>query len=141
MLTYDGGCACGAIRYQSADPPVEAGYCHCRICQRSSSAPVLVFASFPVASFQYRRGEPNIFASSDHGHREFCNQCGTQIAYRDAQAAITVDVNVGSLDDPSAVAPEMHIWCDSRISWFDTHDSLPRYAQEKTKTDVQSGED
>jgi hypothetical protein len=36
-------------------------------------------------------------------------------------------VTIASLDDPSQVAPEYHIWRGSRIDWFDTTDRLPRH--------------
>ncbi len=35
-----GGCLCGAVRYESEEPPTDSNYCHCRICQRTSGAPV-----------------------------------------------------------------------------------------------------
>ncbi len=118
---------CGALRYVSASDPTEAGYCHCRICQRSTGAPVLAWASFPVDGFQYTSGKPGIYQSSDHGHREFCSSCGTQIAFREIFDPKTVDVNVGSLDDPEQITPTCHIYFGSRISWFELTDSLARY--------------
>jgi hypothetical protein len=130
-MTYVGGCACGALRYESVSPPVESGYCHCRLCQRTSAAPVLVFASFPVAGFRYTSGAPTIYYSTEHGTREICPKCGTQIAYREAEGAVTVDVNAGCLDDPTTITPTHHIWCSSRIPWFETADSLPRFDAKK----------
>lgn len=129
-----GGCACGAIRYETLSPPIESGYCHCRLCQRTSAAPVLVFSSFSVDDFHYTLGEATVYHSTEHGTREICVLCGTQIAFRDASDAQTVDVNVGSLDDPSSIVPEYHVWCSSRIPWFDTADSLPRFDKGKPKT-------
>ena len=128
-MIYKGGCLCGALAYRAAAAPVDVGYCHCRLCQRSTGAPVAAWASFLVADFAYVEGEPTLFHSSQHGQREFCPVCGTQIAYRDSTNAKTVDVNVGSLQDPSVVSPEYHIWYDSRIPWFDTADDLPRYPE------------
>ena len=130
-MNYNGGCCCGALRYVSKLPPLECGYCHCVICQKTSAAPALVFASFPINEFRYTRGTPAIYHSSEHGNREFCSLCGTQIAFREADDAETVDVNVGSLDDPLMVSPEYHIWCQSRVSWFETADSLPEYQKGK----------
>ena len=71
-------------------------------------------ASFPVEAFRYTAGEPGIYRTSAHGHRELCTVCGTQIAYRESQGASTVDVNVGSLDDPDACPPTRHIWWADR---------------------------
>jgi len=130
-MTYVGGCACGALRYESVSAPLESGYCHCRLCQRTSAAPVLVFASFSVAGFRYTNGAPTIYHSSEHGTRELCPTCGTQIAYREAEGADTVDVNAGSLDDPTTITPTHHIWCSSRIPWFETADSFPRFDEGK----------
>lgn len=132
-MKYAGGCDCGSVRYESAMPPLESGYCHCRICQSTTGAPVLAFASFPVGGFQYVRENPTVYSSSKKGTRELCARCGTQIAYRDAHDAVAVDVNVATLDDPSEISPQYHIWCESRISWFDIDDSLPRYQQAKMK--------
>lgn len=130
-MTYQGGCLCGAIRYTSTADPVDTGYCHCELCRRSAGAPVLAWASFAVESFSYTAGTPAKYQSSAHGHREFCRDCGTQIAYRDSENARTVDVNTGSLDDPARLPPQFHIWCSSRLPWFDTADDLPRYEASK----------
>lgn len=126
-MKYEGGCACGVLRYGCELDPGEAGYCHCRLCQKTTAAPVSAFASFPVEGFVYLRGEPAIYQSSPHGHREFCHHCGTQIAYRDSEAATTVDVNAGSLDNPSVFVPQFHIWCQSQLPFFKIDDGLPRY--------------
>ncbi|TFG95676.1 MAG: GFA family protein [Myxococcales bacterium] len=124
---YQGGCLCGAIRFASQAAPVATGYCHCRVCQRTSGAPVLPWGSFPVASFAYLRGKPSVYRSSSHGQREFCTICGSQLAYRESAGALTVDVNLASLDHPDALEPRCHIWTGSRIRWFDTTDAHPRF--------------
>jgi hypothetical protein len=121
-----GGCLCGSLRYSARGEPVDAAYCHCRICQRSSGAPVLAWASFPKESFAYTLGSPASYRSSPGAVREFCPKCGTQIAFR-GDGAATVDFNVASLDEPAALPPEYHIWTDSRIPWFETADALPRH--------------
>jgi hypothetical protein len=123
-----GGCLCGDVRYR-ATRLIDAGYCHCRLCQRSSGAPVLAWATFEAGSFAYFEGRPGRYASSDRGAREFCRECGTQIAFHDARTPDRIDLNIGSLDDPSAVKPQYHIWMDSKLPWFDLADDLPRYAE------------
>ena len=129
-LTILGGCLCGRLRFASEVLPSATGYCHCRLCQRSTGAPVLVWATFPLETFAYEKGTPTIYHSSAHGQREFCEVCGTQIAYRESVGAITLDVNVASLDAPEAHTPEYHTWTSSRIAWFETADDLPRFEGE-----------
>lgn len=126
-MKYAGGCLCGAVRYESSGEPFEAGYCHCRMCQKLSGAAVLPWASFRTGDFSYSKGSPKIYRSSPHGQREFCAHCGSQIAFRDTDDDATIEINVGTLDDPTSVTPRYHIWCNSRVSWFDTADALPRH--------------
>jgi hypothetical protein len=128
---YEGGCLCGALRFQSQVRPVDAGYCHCTLCRRSTGATVLAWASFPAESFAYTQGQPAEYASSDWGHREFCSRCGTQICFRMTDGATTVDVNVGCMDNPTEFPPEHHLYAKDRVTWFDTADDLPRHAESK----------
>ena len=125
-LTTLGGCLCGRLRYGLRGRPIDAGYCHCRICQRSSGAPAVAWVSFPAEAFQWTQGRPAVHRSSPSAGREFCARCGTQMVFR-LDGSGTVDVNVASLDEPAAFPPEYHIWTASRIPWFQTADDLPRY--------------
>jgi len=122
-----GGCLCRSLRFASEARPLDTGYCHCRLCQLSTGAPALVWATFPLATFAYEKGDPTIYRSSSHGQREFCGVCGTQIAYRVTEGATTVDVNVGCLDAPEEFPPKCHTWNAKRIAWFETADDLPRF--------------
>ena len=123
----EGGCLCGALRYRIEGPPLHADYCHCRLCQRSTGAPVVAGGTWPGARFAWLHGEPGTFASSEQGVRSFCPNCGTQLTFVHADAPALVDVTLAGLDDPAAFAPEYHIWTMSRIPWLDTSDDLPRY--------------
>jgi hypothetical protein len=38
-----------------------------------------------------------------------------------------VSINTASFDDPAAFAPRMHIFAESRISWFHMADRLPSH--------------
>jgi hypothetical protein len=123
----DGGCLCGALRYRLNGTAIDAGYCHCRLCQRSSGAPVMAWATFAAADFAYTQGTPAIYRSSPQALREFCAACGTPLVFR-RPGETTVDITMASLDDATAIAPEYHIWTASRIAWFNTRDELPRHA-------------
>lgn len=123
---YEGGCDCGALRYRVSGQDYDSGICHCRICQRTSGAPAQAFARFHADQFIYTKGEPAIYLSSEHGQREFCAHCGSQLLYRGRQAPFDVALNTPTLDDPEAYPPRAHVWRRSKISWFETTDSLPR---------------
>lgn len=129
-----GGCLCGAIRYRLASELTDAGYCHCRMCQRFSGAPVMAFASVPRGDFILERGEPVRRRSSDLGERWFCQGCGSSLAMWVHYAPDMIDIALANLDDPIDVPPQFHIWRQSRIGWFDTIDALPRHERARPET-------
>jgi len=129
-----GGCGCGAIRYEATAAPLDPGYCHCETCRRASGAPVLAYASVPMADFRITRGELRIWRSSSFGQRGFCEACGTQLTMQVDDEPETIDFTLASLDDPSAVVPRFHIWTRSQISWFEIADEKPRYATNRAGT-------
>ena len=124
---HTGGCLCGAVRYELAGTLVDAGYCHCRQCQRASGAPVVAWCPYPIAAFRYTSGVPAAHRSSARYQREFCGSCGTALVFRRQLDAELIDVTLASLDTPDAIAPQYHIWRMSRIAWFETSDALPRH--------------
>lgn len=121
-MIHPGGCLCGALRFEAEGEPEDAGYCHCRMCQRSSGAPAQVWAVFAFDKFRFVKGTPETYRSSDHGRRDFCAVCGSQVGFRDAAS---YGLNVACLDDPEAIPPRRHIWTDSRLGWFDAGPGLP----------------
>ena len=126
-LPLEGGCLCGAVRYRITLPPIGTGYCHCRMCQRSSGGPVQASAEIPVEGFTLIKGELKAYRSSAAAVRQFCPHCGSQISFRPAVDPSFVSVNTPTLDNPEALAPRKHIWRESRIAWFETADDLPRH--------------
>jgi hypothetical protein len=131
-----GGCACGRVRYELRSQPFDTGYCHCRICQRISGAPALVFTTVPLEDFVVIEGRELVraYASTTFGERQFCSACGTPLTIHVQYQADTIDVTVATLDHPEALAPGYHIYDGSRIPWFDTADTLPRHAALRPET-------
>lgn len=121
---------CGNIRYLIDAELIDAGFCHCSICQRSSGAPTVAWLTIPFSGFSYRKGQAGVFRSSERYQREFCPACGTQLAFRAQVEPETIDVTICSLDDRAAVEPEYHIWCQSKASWLHINDKLPQYPDE-----------
>ena len=125
----EGGCLCGAVRYACQQAPVDIGYCHCRMCQRASGAPVVAWAEFRLKAFSYTQGATRTFQSSTDAQREFCGDCGSQLVFRYTGSRY-VGINIGTLDDPGQVTPRWHIWTESQLEWFEVDDSLPRCKQD-----------
>lgn len=138
QVIFEGGCLCGAVRYRATAAPLRGMICHCRLCRRHSGAPALAFVHFPADVFEWLGSPPGWYRSSPHAERSFCHACGSTLGMREEVLADRVQVCVGSLDDPSGVHIDDHVWTRSRLSWFDTADSLPRFAQSSTAVPSQA---
>ena len=119
-----GGCYCARVRYE-VDFVFDAIYCHCSICRRLSGAPVYAGLVTHRSDFRVVAGEPRSFASTEHGTRWFCSECGVHLFCTDSEND-RVSVALGTLDEPEAVRPKIHQWTSSRLAWFDIADDLPR---------------
>ncbi len=130
----DGGCFCGAIRYQIAGSPRRVANCHCEHCRRTSGAPFLTWVEVDPSRFRFVSGTPSRYESRPRVTRQCCPSCGTQLTYQHADEPDIVDVTACSLDAPDAVTPEDHIWCDRMVPWIKLADGLPRYKLGKYDT-------
>ena len=57
-VVHTGGCFCGAVRYRVEGPPLDAGYCHCRMCQRANGAPAVAWVTWNLDRFAWQGPEP-----------------------------------------------------------------------------------
>jgi hypothetical protein len=122
MMT--GGCHCGAIRYEASAGPSRHSICHCTDCRRSAGAPVVAWAIFGLADVKVTKGAPKVRASSEHGRRHFCPDCGAGLFYtNDVIFDGVIDVQSATLDDPDAImAPSAQVQTAERIGWL--HEAL-----------------
>lgn len=130
----EGGCLCGAVRFRIAGAPRDVAYCHCRMCQKASGAPVMAWASYAPGQVSFTSQEPRYYRSSEIAERGFCPNCGTPVIWRPVlrpgdTRPDTVDIALTCLDDPAALAPQYHIWTESQVTWLHLADTLPRHRQ------------
>ena len=123
----DGGCCCGAVRYQIEGTPSRTTNCHCEHCRRTSGAPFVTWIEVELSKFTLVTGMPSRYESRPRVVRQFCASCGTQLTYQHEDEPDVLDVTACSLDTLEPVAPEDHIWCDRMAPWIVLADGLPRY--------------
>ena len=119
-MTHQGGCQCGAVRYEVNGTPQHTILCHCEGCRKSAGAPMVVWAAFAEDELKVLQGEAKTFNSSGKTMRSFCETCGTGLFYRNQEYLPgVVDIQVATLDDPSAYPPQAHIQTAERVSWME----------------------
>jgi hypothetical protein len=52
-----GGCLCGAVRYESKEPPIRGYICHCTMCRRNYGSFFGATVRFPGSAFKLTKGE------------------------------------------------------------------------------------
>jgi hypothetical protein len=122
-MEYTGGCQCGAIRYRAQGPRDRSSVCYCRMCQKASGAPFMAFVRFPSQQVEWSN-PPATFVSSSIAERGFCKDCGTSLSYRNMNGE-NISLTIHSLDNPSAVHPEMSFSPEVAASWCFTLADLP----------------
>ena len=127
----EGGCFCGAIRYRVEGEPSNTMVCHCQSCRRVAAAPVVAWITFPIAQFEWLRGQPSEFHSSASVRRTFCAACGTPLTYEHRDRAGFVDVTTCSLDDPDRFPPTHHSWLSDDLAWVHFGDGLPTFPESR----------
>jgi hypothetical protein len=126
---FSGGCLCGAVRYRAKTGPIRGVMCHCSMCRKHSGAPALAFVHFDAKQFEWLAQPPAAYASSEFAKRLFCSACGSTLGMWEEVLKDRVQVCIGSLDEPSRVHIDDHVWTSSKVAWFETTDSLPRFAK------------
>lgn len=127
-MTHQGGCHCGAVRYEVSGEPQHVALCHCSDCRKSSGAPMVAWAAFAEEQFKLVEGEPVTFNSSGSAMRSFCPKCGSGLYYRNAEFLPgIVDIQSATLDDPDALPPGAHIQTAERLGWIENAHSLPAF--------------
>jgi len=119
-----GGCACGAIKYETEANPVVMLNCHCRDCQRASGSAYAAIMVVPKAAVRLS-GEPRYYkVIGDSGkavERGFCPKCGSQVTVKLERMPDLLGLQAGSLDEPSRYKPAMDVFTDSAQPWDHIH--------------------
>lgn len=129
-MTMNGGCHCGAVRYEITGEAMHHVLCHCTDCRRHAGAPLVGWAMYARDAVRVTTGAPKVYASSEHGRRHFCADCGSGLFYVNLETLPgVIDVQSATLDDPNAAAPQAHIQTADQIGWMETAHLLPRFAR------------
>lgn len=129
-----GGCYCGAIRYEAGGTPTNLTNCHCSSCRRTTGAPFVTWFSVVRSTFRFTLGTPTRFRSTAVAARTFCPRCGTQLTFEHDDTPDEVDITTCSLDDPERLPPDDHIFIDGKPSWIRLTDGLPEHPAARPAT-------
>ena len=126
----EGGCACGAVRYRLSSDPLITHCCHCLNCQRQTGSAFVINLLIEHDRVQLLSGSPApIDVPRDNGSFQKIFRCpACQIALWSLYTRPQIKfVRAGTLDAPSSVAPDAHIFVRSKLPWVILPPSVPAF--------------
>lgn len=122
-MKIDGGCHCGAIKFEAEIDPAQVSICHCTDCQQLSGTVFRTSVRAAGDAFHIT-GTPRIYVKrGDSGARRaqaFCATCGSPIyaASADETPPKVYNIRVGTVRQRSQLVPKVQIWCRSEQPWL-----------------------
>lgn len=135
MEKLNGGCYCGAVRFQINGPPVTSSHCHCRSCQLAAGSAFATWAKVAGSDFKVTKGAIKTIEKTPGITRGFCGECGTTLTYAARDSVDGQDwtadawFSATALDDPSRVSPKNHVFVSQRQPWITFNDGLPEFPE------------
>jgi len=126
----DGGCACGTVRYRLTSEPLFTHCCHCLNCQRQTGSAFVINLMIEADRVELLADAPRqVDVPRDDGSKQRIFRCPTcQVAVFSEYGRPEVRfVRGGTLDDPSGLRPDVHIYTKSKLSWITLPDSVPAF--------------
>jgi hypothetical protein len=116
MLT--GGCLCGGVRYEIAEPFVTAGYCHCTRCQRRTGTAASAQGRIVPGSLRIVQGEELVreWKPEDGFAKCFCSNCGGALWSRNHEGQIA-SVRLGTVDGDPGIRPSYRTFTNYAAVW------------------------
>lgn len=104
--------------------------CHCLNCQRQTGSAFVINLLIEADRVDVTSGEPQrVELRRDDGSVQTVYRCpDCQVAvFSDYGRAEVLFVRGGTLDDPSSVAPDVHIFTRSKLPWLALPDEVPAF--------------
>ena len=118
--TFDGRCACGEVKYRLTSPPMFVHCCHCYDCQRQTGSAFVVNLLIEADRVEVVSGTPEpVDAPRDDGSAQLifrCPRCQIAVFSEYGRPEVRF-VRAGTLDEPTDITPDIHIFTRSRVDW------------------------
>jgi hypothetical protein len=131
-MNLEGGCACRNIRYKLTATPLIVHACHCRDCQRLTGGAFVINIWIERKFVESLSAAPKSFRLSGGSGKDhdvfFCDRCGTYVWSRyNIAPGDALFVRAGTLDNPKAVKPDVHIFTRSKVPWLSLPEDVPEF--------------
>ena len=126
----EGGCACGGVRYRLESDPLIIHCCHCLNCQRQTGSAFVINLMIEASNVKIVAGAPQpVEVPRDDGSAQRIFRCPTcQVAvFSEYGRPELLYIRAGTLDRPSGVTPDIHIFTKSKVGWVTIPEATPAF--------------
>ena len=125
----EGGCSCGAVRYRVEAEPMFVHCCHCLNCQRQTGSAFVINLLVEFDRLEVTGETEAVDVPRDDGTMQTIVRCPScKVALYSFYTLPTIAfVRAGTLDVPSAVEPDVHIFTRSKVPWLTLPESQPAF--------------
>jgi len=131
-MKIDGGCHCGAIKFEAEADPANASICHCTDCQQLTGTAFRTSIRAQPGTFKVLRGEPKVYIkTAESGNKRvqaFCADCGSPIyaTSPDGPEPKLYNIRLGLVRQRAQFVPKVQIWSRSAEPWLDQLGAIRR---------------
>jgi hypothetical protein len=133
-----GGCLCGRVRYEIVGELMPVVNCHCSKCRRfhghvgayaATRREHLVLAEASGLKWYHSVQDetPNVY-------RGFCMECGSSLFW-DPRGKQQISIAAGSIDPPTGLDTERHVWLSQKTDYYTITDGLPCHEARFARTE------
>jgi hypothetical protein len=129
---YQGGCACGAVRYEISGEPVFQNHCQCRDCQKKSGTGHGSYLTVLRDGVKLTGKTTHWDLVADNGNvktRAFCPTCGSPLYITFKANPQFMAVHAASLDDPARFKPQAVTFTSRGLAWDKLDPTLQGFAK------------
>lgn len=114
---FRGSCLCGGCTYEVHGPLRNVIACHCTQC-RKQTGHLLAATNAALTDFRLTASGPlRWYRASQSARRGFCGECGSTLFWQ-ADGADNLSIAAGSIDGPTGLTIEGHIFCADRGDYY-----------------------
>jgi hypothetical protein len=125
-----GGCWCGAVRFEISEPFISLSFCHCTSCKRISGGVGTANGRARTEWIDVKKGRELLttYQPDEGTAKTFCSVCGSNLFGGGWPESEHSSVRLSAIDEGLEQMPEAHTYVRSVAPWETLpDDGLPRY--------------
>jgi hypothetical protein len=128
VQSLQGSCLCGEVKFNITGTLRPVSYCHCSQC-RKTHGHFGAYTSVQDTSLRFENNQGLAwYRASNFARRGFCRECGSSLFWQ-RDATQTISIAAGSLDLPTGLIADRHIFVNDAGDYYQINDGLLIFPQ------------